>query len=162
MGVWTLLQDVAVSVGHAALARRCAPTDGQGVHQSGGFWFGPCLDAPSGLLALPGITGAAEAPNDRRGQGRDVRGIRRPGATSGAVDARTAGTTNRGLVAAGDELEKWLAVDRQWGGRPAAILLNSDTTRYAYIARNLGELAWGRNSAWAATNNIRITETLGP
>lgn len=139
-----------------------APTDGQGVHQSGGFWFGPCLDAPTGLLALPGslepvkprMIDAAKA-----GTFEEYADLGPPRAQW--VLGRRA-STNRGFVAADDDLEKWLAVDRQWGGRPAAILLNSETTRYAYIARNLGELAWGRGSARAATNTIRIMETLGP
>jgi hypothetical protein len=139
-----------------------APTDGQGVHQCGGFWFGPCLDAPSGLLALPGSI----EPQKPRMIDAAKAGTFEEYADLGPPRAQwTLGRrapTNRGLVAAGDDLEKWLAVDRQWGGKPAAILLNSDTTRYAYIARNLGELAWGRDSAWAAKNTIRITETLGP
>jgi hypothetical protein len=139
-----------------------APADGQAVHQSGGFWFGPCLDAPSGLLALPGSVEPMKPRQIDVAQAGTFEEYADLGPARAQWMLARRAKTNRGFAAAGDELEKWLAVDRAWGARPAAILLNSDTTRYAYIARNLGELAWGRDSAWVAKNSIRITETYGP
>lgn len=135
-------------------------TDGQSVYQCGGVHFGPCLDYPRSLLAdftatavtprafLPASTQAFEDYQDQ--------GVPR---VQYSVDRRV--SVQRGVIGVTDDLAKLQAADRQWGGRPAAVMLTDRDPNKAWIMRNTGELSYVRQGL-VVRSPITLTETVGP
>jgi hypothetical protein len=136
--------------------------DGQSVYQSGGIWFGPCLDIPAGLLGVP----MTLTPKKPRQFQESYTGSFEEYADLGPARVQLGMTrrsqTNRAIPGIGDDLAKWLALDRQWGGVPAGVLLHSDSTSYAWVMRNTAEMDWSREGATIAKNTVTLIETLGP
>lgn len=139
-------------------------TDGQGAYQCGGIHFGPCLDYPRSLQGdftataltprafLPAATQAFEDYQDQ--------GVPR---VQYSVDRRI--NVRRGLIGATptatDDLAKLQLADRQWGGRPAAVMLHDRDPHKAWIMRNTSELSYVRQGL-VVRSPITLTETLGP
>ena len=144
--------------------------DGQLTWQIGGLHFGPCLQIPHGLLARGMTIGPVKPRTFQASLTNAIEDYqdRGPARTHITAEFRLR-NIGRGDFSSTDALGQWHAFNRQWGGRPAAVMLTNQPRTVllgggpgqAWIMRNLAALDANR-ALTSATAQLDLIETYGP